>query len=137
MSVPDMEDSYAKVRRPDDPQSLRDYLDLQDSTLFQQSAFEIAKRMIRHRNVIHSITEMKWSIVHLDAASFELLASDRPVVMSPQLGLEDSHILLPIGARRLFIAVGSRERSRRLRSRTHDQLATMVNRAVVSMRMAW
>lgn len=131
MSIPEMQESYAKVRRQEDPEKLRDFLDQQDERIYQESAFNIAMRMIRHQNVATTINEMKWSIVHLDRASFELLTSDRPVIMTEQLGHLKSLILLPVGPRRLFAAVASRECSRWLRSSTHDQLATMVNRHVV------
>lgn len=127
LSIPDMEDRYAEVRRPGDPESLREFLDAQDSSVYEESAMSIAKRMITHENVSRTIRKMYWSVVSLEASDFELLTSDRPVITTERFNRRDSYIVLPIGPRHLFVALFSRRHSTFLRSRTQTQLARWVN----------
>ncbi|ESY98059.1 DUF4238 domain-containing protein [Mesorhizobium sp. LNHC209A00] len=131
LSVPDMQERYAEVRRETDPESLVDFLDQQENSVYEQSAMDIAMRMIGHQNVARTILDMKWSLVELEKSPFQLLTSDRPVIMTEQLKRPDSHILLPVGPRHLFAAVQDPNHSRKLRRMTYQQLATFVNRAVV------
>ncbi|TGV81083.1 DUF4238 domain-containing protein, partial [Mesorhizobium sp. M00.F.Ca.ET.158.01.1.1] len=84
LSISDMEDRYAGARRPSDPESLGEFLDAQDSSVYEESAMSIAKRMITHENVSRTIRKMYWSVVSLEASDFELLTSDRPVITTEQ-----------------------------------------------------
>ncbi|TGT85419.1 MULTISPECIES: DUF4238 domain-containing protein [unclassified Mesorhizobium] len=127
LSISDMEDRYAGARRPSDPESLGEFLDAQDSSVYEESAMSIAKRMITHENVSRTIRKMYWSVVSLEASDFELLTSDRPVITTEQFNRRDSYIVLPIGPRHLFVALFSRGHSTFLRSRTQTQLARWVN----------
>lgn len=131
MSIPDMQDRYVELKRPEDPDLLADYLNTQEISVFEESAMSIARRMMNHTNVANRIQAMHWSIVELDEAPIELLTSDRPVIITSRLGQPDSHILLPIGPHRLFVAVQDRKNSRWLRSRTHRDLVTLINKRVV------
>lgn len=131
MSVPDMEERYAEFKRPTDPDSLLEFLNSQHVSVFEESAMGIARRMMNHENVTNTIMNMQWSVVEFDNVPFELLTSDRPVIFTESMRLRDSHILLPVGPRRLFAAVQSREHSRWLRSRSQQELVEFVNKRVV------
>ncbi|MER9251462.1 DUF4238 domain-containing protein [Mesorhizobium sp. M0598] len=131
MSIPDMQDKYTEARRESDPLSLAEFLDGQDDSVYEESAMGIAKKMIAHANISGTIRNMYWSIVSLEGTDFSLLTSDRPVIITEQLNLPESHILLPIGPHHLFVAVHSRRHSTFLRSRTKTQLARLVNLTVV------
>ncbi|MER9432974.1 DUF4238 domain-containing protein [Mesorhizobium sp. M0408] len=96
-----------------------------------QSAFSMIRRMMSSEIIISTITQMHWTIVELDGARFELLTSHRPAVMSKQLNLPDSHILLPVGPHRLFVAVHNRDHSNWLRSHSHEELVMMINEQVL------
>lgn len=127
LSIPDMEARYSEFRRLGDPESLREFLDMQDSSVYEESAMSIAKRMITHENVSSTIRKMYWSIVSLESSDFELLTSDRPVLTTDQFNRSNSYIVLPIGPRHLFVSVFSRHHSNFLRRKTQTELARWVN----------
>ncbi|MBZ9817348.1 DUF4238 domain-containing protein [Mesorhizobium sp. CA7] len=131
MSVPDMEQRYAESKRPEDPDTLLEFLNSQDGSVYEESAMGIARRMIVHENVSNTIMNMQWSVVEFDAVPLELLTSDRPVIFTESMRQRHSHILLPVGPRRLFVAVQNRKHSRWLRSRSQKELVEFVNQRVV------
>jgi hypothetical protein len=52
---------------------------------------------------------MQWAVIHFDETHHMLLTSDRPIVMTNGLAHADSHIVMPISPRRIFIAANNQE----------------------------
>ncbi len=50
---------------------------------------------------------MKWSVLTIDDPDFSILTSDRPVFATDGIGYEQSHLILPISPKKLFLAVNS------------------------------
>lgn len=47
---------------------------------------------------------MHWHVLSTDGADYNLLTSDRPIIMTNGILRPDGHIALPIGPRKLFLA---------------------------------
>ncbi|MBY5868786.1 DUF4238 domain-containing protein [Rhizobium leguminosarum] len=88
------------------------------------------KRMISHEKLLSGIQAMTWDILPVQGAR-RLLTSDRPITYTNVLGHADSHLVLPVGPHRLFVAAFDVSFIRRLRSRKADELITLANRAAV------
>jgi Protein of unknown function (DUF4238) len=65
-------------------------------------------------------------------AEFEFLTSDRPVLMTASISETNAYILLPIGPRRLFVAVKDQPTMNLLQNKRQDDLVRAVNRQVVA-----
>lgn len=96
-----------------------------------QRAIEFVGRVMSSEKLVRGIAGMEWSILTLHGAKFELLTSDRPVIYTHVLGNDQSHIALPIGPRRLFLAAKDRKLINRLQESDDSALAAVVNAGVV------
>jgi hypothetical protein len=88
------------------------------------------KEMISHQQLLSVIQTMTWDILPVQGTR-RLLTSDRPVTYTNVLGRPDSHFLLPVGPRRLFVAASDLTFIRGLRNLKADELAKRRNTAVV------
>jgi hypothetical protein len=61
-----------------------------------------------------ALLRMEWVVIHFDKTHHMLLTSDRPIVMTNGLAHADSHIVMPISPRRIFVAATNQETIRRL-----------------------
>ena len=73
------------------------------------------------------INSMIWNLVSYTDARFSLLTSDRPVIISNGLLKPDSHIIVPIGPERLFVAANSAEFVNYLKSLPPQKLISDCN----------
>lgn len=95
-----------------------------------QRAIAFAGRIMSNDRLIRGIAAMEWSTLTFQRAKFEFLTSDRPVIYTNVLGNE-SHIVLPVGPRRLFVAAKDRKLIDRIRSAGEDALVAATNAHVV------
>jgi hypothetical protein len=56
-----------------------------------------------------ALNRMQWAVIHFDETHHMLLTSDRPIVVTNGLAHADSHIVMPISPRRIFIAANNQE----------------------------
>lgn len=99
----DMEGDYARLRRPSDPETLREFM--QASELATSSArAELLRSMVDSPRVGEAIVQMHWRLLRLPVVRFGLLTGDDPVMTSNGLGHERSFILLPISPDTVFAA---------------------------------
>ena len=96
-----------------------------------QRAINFARRIMSNDRLIRGIAAMEWSILTFQSAKFEFLTSDRPVIYTNVLGNDQSHIVLPVGPRRLFIAAKDRKLIDRIRGAGEDALVIATNTHVV------
>lgn len=99
--------------------------------LSNQRAIAFARSIMSNDRLIRGIAAMEWSILTFPRAKFEFLTSDRPVIYTNVLGNDQSHIVLPVGPRRLFVAAKDRKIIDRIRSAGEDALVNETNAHVV------
>lgn len=56
-----------------------------------------------------ALNRMQCAVIHFNETHRMLLTSDRPIVMTNGLAHADSHIVMPISPRRIFIAANNQE----------------------------
>ncbi len=93
-------------------------------------AMKRLRQMMSHTKLIEGFDTMHWEVLTLNG-SRQLLTSDRPVTYTNELGNGDSHLVLPLGPNRLFVACREKDFIRRVSSLSKDRLITEANRIVV------
>jgi hypothetical protein len=76
------------------------------------------------------INGMTWNVAYYADARFNLLTSDRPVIMSNGLLKPESYVIVPIGPERLFVAANSESFVNQLKSLDSQQLISTCNNTI-------
>jgi hypothetical protein len=66
-----------------------------------------------------ALNRMQWGVIRFNETHHMLLTSDRPIVMTNGLAHADSHIVMPISPRRIFIAANNQETVKNLYDMAH------------------
>jgi hypothetical protein len=131
-TTPEEEAKYQSVRPVGAPETMREFIrQVIDQQSIDLPALRIAKKLIDHENIGSIINSMRWSVLEVPNSAPELLTSDRPVLMSAMLSEFDAYIMMPIGPRRLFVAVRNIDTERRVFSQPIRQLVKNANKLVV------
>lgn len=102
-------DEYPKLRGPNDPATFDEYVRLNAERLRAVGATKMLQAVMDLPNTGTHLVRMVWTIATFREERFELLTSDRPVIISDGLLKPDSHVVIPIAPDRLFIATNSKE----------------------------
>jgi hypothetical protein len=128
-SRPDWDEQYASARSANDPPTFEDFLASVPRASIEQIALDVGATLMDHEGVGTVINNMLWGTILIDNRSPEFLTSDRPLIHS-KLKQPNSHIFLPIGPRRLFVAVERKATFLNL-EKSPRKLIGEVNRMVV------
>lgn len=94
--------SYQNARSPDDPATIEEYYETLGTDFFANLAVNNIPELINHERSVADLMNMHWLVAE-PAANGYFLTSDRPTIRS-FLGFSNSHWVLPIGPRKLFVA---------------------------------
>ncbi|MGB3024420.1 DUF4238 domain-containing protein [Paradevosia shaoguanensis] len=129
---PEDEENYRKTRASENPQTFSQYLAELPTIELEKSAFETFVGLIDSEKVGQILMNMSWQVFVFPDQAPPLFSSDRPIVRTATLDGAESHVAIPISARKLFVAANSRDYMRRAASAPRKQLAKEMNRLVVS-----
>lgn len=101
-----------------------------DSTMLADWGLEMVVYLIDHASVGQILVNMQW-IVRECRQVAELLTPDRPIMNSGELIQVGDFVLLPIGPKKLFIAIGGSETVKRVQAYDAAEQAEAVNRFIV------
>ncbi|TRC89694.1 DUF4238 domain-containing protein [Mesorhizobium sp. WSM4310] len=130
--IPGLEKIYAALPASDRNETLDDYLHGAGKGELAAKAMDAVRSLMGDEDVVRLLAALEWSVLTTDNAKHELLTSDRPVIHSDGLNHAGSHLIVPMGPRRLFIAVKDRSLIAKVRSAGQDKLVRAVNDFVVS-----
>jgi hypothetical protein len=91
----------------------------------------VVQSVVDDKNVGMLINGMQWGVLQLHEG-FELLTSDRPVVMTNGIKGPDSHIVVPISPRKMFVAAHTRKKLEEINAMGAKSLARTCNEVVTS-----
>ncbi len=94
------ERDYARLRRPDEPETFEEFKRLRPTNPAGRAAVMLIQSIIDSRIVGNHFVRMSWSIVS-PRSSHTFLTSDRPIIMTNGLASPEAHLSLPIGPRKL------------------------------------
>lgn len=111
--------------------NLNGFLGYEGETALNVAYAHLFQKVIDNQNVGGFINNMRAFIVELNDVSYELLTSDRPIVMSNGIKFENSYILMPVGPKRLFVSVNTEKTERWLKSIPSNKIIQGINDMVV------
>ena len=83
--------------------------------------------LIDHQGIGQLLNNMHWFVITTEADVPRLLASDRPLFVSGELGAPDCYLTLPIAPDRLFVAVHTKNAEAAFRARPPKELIESTN----------
>lgn len=95
---------YQEVRGLNHTGSFQSFIESLPAGSLEFSSMKSFIRLIDDESIGQKINDMHWHIMDTSGAGYDLLSSDRPVIMTNGLLIPQGHIALPIGPKRLFIA---------------------------------
>ena len=132
ISSKEMKENYEKIRRPQDPATVEEYVENPSNNSREVAFGMLLKAMVDSDTIGNYLNRMKWSIIFVKNPSYPLLTSDRPVVMSDGIKYDHSYIIVPISSTALFLAVNTQETERKIQEIPIQDLIKTVNHTVVS-----
>jgi Protein of unknown function (DUF4238) len=102
-----------------------------DSPMLADWGLETAISLMDHAGIGQMLINMQWLVRDIPEDGPELLTSDRPIIKSSELIQLDDFVMLPIGPRKLFIAVGGVDTEQRVQAYDAAVQAEAVNRFIV------
>ena len=126
---PAIEARYAELKGPTDPETLAGFLQ-QTGKGQGDWALALAPKLMDHRPLGELINNMRWIVRRLPSEAGGFLTSDRPLLITGDLGETDSYLMIPIGPKLLFAAVHNRETQARIERRDPAELVSAINRLV-------
>lgn len=133
------EAEYQEIRRPSDPDTAMDYFKIHAPASIAKQWTQLAATLISSKKISNQIFHMIWQIRHTPDDQYSLLLSDRPLVRTTVLGHTKSHMVLPIGPRRVFIACNTEKERDYFWNLSDSQLTRSLNlaSATQSAKMAY
>lgn len=128
--MPELETAYQTKKEPGSPENFREYMDSLHPQEMQSWAISIAPTLIDHALIGDLINNMRWFTREISGDQ-KFLTSDRPLISLYEFNADDSYIMLPIGPKRMFVAVNNSETQRRIESHNPEGWIATMNAIVV------
>lgn len=132
-SLAEQSEEYNALRGADDPTSMLEFLERQQPGLVEDFGIRMLPDLLNHEPVFKKIYEMYWWTHSFKNSSVELLTSDRPLIVTPNLYEPSCVIALPLTPRLAFFATHSLEIAKRVTSKPVSQLARALNQDIVRL----
>jgi Protein of unknown function (DUF4238) len=115
------------ARRTEGMPTFDEFIDNLSTADLQRMNVQVLQRVMDSQFLGAHLNSMRWTIVRFDETHRPLLTGDRPIVMTNGLNKEDSHLVLPISPKVLFLAANDQ--------RQIDSVLQMAESAGLAQRM--
>jgi hypothetical protein len=120
---------YDEIRTTSDPPNFEDYWNAQLSDFVGRVWIQANQRTIDSKKIGDHINSLIWQVIEIHGA-YTFITCDRPIIMTNGMIAPGSHLALPIGPRKLFLATNTPNVIRSIEQRESDELATFVNNRI-------
>ena len=117
---------YLDVRGEEPEASLREWVEKHSPDLLDDIGVRTLPQLVFSEKLNHAILNSTWATVSVTGARFDLLISDRPLIVSGTFATKFL-VALPVSPKRLFLAFSSPETLDRLNSTDKDELVRESN----------
>jgi Protein of unknown function (DUF4238) len=133
-AIPRIEKLYAKEHGPDDPPTYAEYADRHGSA--GRTIVRLLQTLIDNVELGSRINSMRWMVLHNATPKFQLLTSDRPLLVTDGIGNVDGQIIMPISPFHIFVATNNVEAENHVRSvwRSREAIPQINNRVACQSR---
>ena len=128
-SSADDRERYEKARGPDDPPTVEEYFRQFHPDFIGNMAMNNLPRLVMHERGVTGLMNLHWSVCSPPEHGY-FLTSDRPTVRT-FLGRPDSHWVLPIGPRHLFVAAERKDYGHAIHAAVYKQGWKQLNKIVL------
>ena len=105
---------YEKIRRPEDPSTIEEYLEKNTDRLRAIGATQLLQAVMDLPRFGDHLVGMEWTVGTFQNYRHDLLTSDRPVIVSNGMLKPDSFVIVPIAPDRLFVAANNEILAKRM-----------------------
>ena len=123
---------YQAAKKEGDPETFSEFLRSLPQGVAEKGQFKIYLSLIDNPEIGRKINGMFWRIIEVSKSNFSLMTSDRPIIKSSNLISPGSHIALPIGPSKLFVASHDSAWIKSIQSVNADVLVKECNLIVVA-----
>lgn len=121
---------YQEEKKPGDPETIEEYIAPHEENILSRTTIDHLLTIIQSERVTEKIMVMQWHLGHFHNMRFPFLTSDRPIVMTDGIGYDNSHIVMPLSPRHLFIAANTEAMCRELKALGGNLVHRMNDRIV-------
>jgi len=138
----EMKAVYATTKGKDDPGTAEEFMQLHGARIRESTTVRLLMKIIESEQVREKITGMQWHLGRLEGLRYPLLTSDRPMVMTNGLTAVDSHIIMPLSPKHIFIATNTDEEANKIKAlargpelakRLNDRMARQARKFVYGL----
>jgi hypothetical protein len=123
-----LRDAYDAVRTPADPATPEEYIKQYGERMEGRLLVDHLMRIIESPRVRGLLLGMQWHLGRMDNLKHPLITGDRPIIMTNGLSHPDSHIVMPLSPRHIFIAANTDSEAQRImRLSRNGELAYRMN----------
>ncbi len=113
--LPRIEESYAKDRGPNDPPTYAEYAELHGPNPAGRTIVRLFQSLVDNVELGRRINSMRWLVLAARNPKFELLTSDRPLLITNGIGHQNGQIIMPISPFHIFVATNNVETENNIR----------------------
>jgi hypothetical protein len=95
---------YRGARDSGNPETFAEFLNSRPLGLKERYQYQVLFSLIDHGSIGGEMNDMHWRVLQTPPEAPTLLTSDRPILRTSSIKGPQSHLVLPIGPRLLFIA---------------------------------
>ena len=128
---------YAVYRRDTDPPTYEEYKKSMLPGAVELGVASLLQAVMDMPNFGAKLNSMMWSVVTFANPKHALLTSDRPVIITNGLLRDDAHVVVPIGPRKMFVAVAEEGTLKAMKSLSPEDLMWRVNDRICTQAKAY
>jgi hypothetical protein len=106
-ALPRIEETYARERSPHDPPTYAEYAALHGPNPASRTIVRLLQTLIDNVELGRGINSMRWMVLTDLKPRFQLLTSDRPLLVTNGIGHPNGQIILPISPFHIFVATNN------------------------------
>jgi hypothetical protein len=132
-ALPRIEESYAKERGPDDPLTDAEYAQCHGPNPAGRTIVRVVQELADNKELGRRINSMRWMVLSEPNPRFELLTSDRPMLVTNGIGPPNAELIMPISPFHVFVATNNIETENKIRAVwLNKQAIPIINERVAS-----
>ena len=124
------ERAYLEKRDASHPPTFEEFWDAIRRDVLARTWINLVQRSIDNFRVGTLFNQLSWRVLEV-GGSYTFLTGDRPIIMTNGMARPESHLAIPIGPRRLFVAAADPGIHESIGRRDADQLVAFVNDLIV------
>jgi hypothetical protein len=130
LTKPRLEEEFQLSDDQGDFRTFDEFWQDRSPTIVAKTWIRLTQMVIDSQFVGNHFNNLVWRVIKLNS-DYTLLTGDRPIIMTNGMNLPDSHLALPIGPRKLFVAAPTSDVADKIVRRNANEVAAFANDRIV------